>query len=219
VLDQHGRVVGMVSMMVGETTGLGLALPVNYVYSGADRLIDGDRIPYNTGVWKRRLDDAARDERDEVASIGNAMTRPALVGAAVLRPGYVRAVVVRLDVSPPVQERFTFEVRRNEQLLCTPHGPLTQWFQVPQVAQSGLDSRFVDWLEEHGLMRQAYAGVVSLRMGDCPPPDEVVGARLVMSEADPRANQARLELMSAAQFAAAMNGLGITGEVLPEDAE
>jgi len=196
LLDDQGRAVGIVSMMVGSTSGLGLALPVNYLVEGPDALLDSVAVEINRERWQARLSAAAGADRREIADLETEMRRPAVVGAFLEPPGAVVAIVVRWGSSPPGHERITFSLHGAGGSLCEPAGEVASWHRLTDRFRQETGSRYLMWLERNGLMREMYAGPVHLQMRGCPNPSAVVGATLKLEGGCRHADRVRVESRS-----------------------
>jgi serine protease Do len=195
VLDTSGRVVGIVSMMVGSSSGLGLALPINYLLEEVPPFLTTEAPELDHEAWRERLAEAAEAERREIAELRTHLQKPGLVGAFLAPPGVVTAVVVQWSEFPPGLASFAFSLARRGQTLCLPMGEVQSWGRVEDAGAQVRDTRYFIWLERNGLTREAYAGVVPLRMDGCPDPSSVLGATLTLDGGDPTANRAVVQLL------------------------
>jgi hypothetical protein len=76
LIDSTGRVVGIVSRMIGHSSGLGLALPINYAVAaagpqpGPDGYLMPDRV-----AWQRTLDAVAAEDKRNAEEIATAFDK------------------------------------------------------------------------------------------------------------------------------------------------
>ena len=96
MLDQQGRVVGVVSMKCTDAEGVSLALPSNYAFSSPDALL-AFSLTEGSPAFERMLTAAAARDKQEVASLASTGQRPGLIGAEVAGP-FIKATVLWVAV-------------------------------------------------------------------------------------------------------------------------
>lgn len=190
LLEADGRAVGIVSMMVGQASNLGLALPVNYLADGPDALLANRPFDFDRDRWRERLQVAAEADRKMAAEARNNVSRPGLVAARFEGRGSVTALVVRWSDERPGDEHFSFDLSRGGAGLCSPTGDASRW----RLISDGLEfeargSRYMQWLERHHLARGVFASPVSLNMSGCPDPSSVIGSVLALRSGAPEADR------------------------------
>jgi serine protease Do len=205
LLDPHGRVVGVVTAMVGEASGLGLALPVNYLYTGDDPMLPAPAGADFDG-WEDVLAEVGVDEEREVAEAREQLERPALVSAAYMPDSPTTfalvALVARSSVTPPLSETFDFELERGGEVVCTPIGAASNW-RPAGTGASGLDDSTRQWLERHRLSADIWVAAVPVAWATCPVEPGERGVTLTLRQAD--GSSARAEVQ-------AMGGMGRFGQ-------
>ncbi len=192
LLDQHGNAVGIVSMRVGSSDNLGLALPLNYLLEGPDAMLPEDEVQIDGARWEARVQAAAESNRKEVTEARAELTHPGLMEVQLVGSAGVVAVVARWSNSRPSRENFEFELETPSGTSCSPSGGATRWERVPVGAERELGSRYVMWLEKHGLMRDMYISSFRLTMSGCPGPSSVAGATIRLKNGAPSADRATI---------------------------
>jgi serine protease Do len=184
LLDARGRAIGIASMMVAHSQGLGLALPVNYLYD-----LPGARLPLpvpppDFGHWRSMLERVKKQDDLEVADARVSFTRPGLGGAAIGPTGAVFAIVV-VRGRPAGAVPFTFDLVQDGRTVCNPTAIVETWdFYKRQTAQTTQDSRYLRWLQKNGLGNDILVGTAPLHMEGCPDPASLLGSELVLPGAD-----------------------------------
>lgn len=191
LLDAKGRVVGVVSMKRRDAEGIGLALPINYAYSGADPLIGPPPGYKASPAFDAMVAHAQEAEQKLANELAAVELRPGLVGAYVDQPRGLVARVVRPSRSPPHYEEFSFRLLRDGQAVCTLDGSVDSWKELPS-KPAAADPRVASWLDKNGLNSQLYAGEALLDWDACRREDRRPGIELELEGADPAAARIRL---------------------------
>lgn len=197
VVDDHGRVVGIASMALEASSGLGLALPVNYAYESFDgepAFLPPSAEPYDVPRWKRMRAQAEDEDRQDVEREAGGPARPGLLRAGFVPGRGFVALVGRFASSAPSSESFSFSLEADGQGLCAPRGQVESWEKLKRKAESA-DSRYFRWLERNGLLKDLFGGLVPLSLDGCPAPQELLsrmagGLTLILDGADERATRA-----------------------------
>jgi serine protease Do len=183
LIDSEGRAVGIVSMMVRNARGLGLALPINYVYEAAGT----GEVPLPLPApdfrrWSGVLERARAADERQLVEAEEAFKVPALGGAGIHPDGRVFAILVARG-RPSGARVFRFRLSRGSDTLCTPSGLVETWdFYSRERGEATGDPRLFRWLERHGLSRDLYVGTAPLAWEGCPDSKEVEGAELTLPE-------------------------------------
>lgn len=193
LLDEAGRVVGIVSMMVGSASNLGLALPVNYLFDDPDALLAAYDVPYDRQRWAARVNAATEADRQEVAEARANAARPGVVAAQITGQGSVVVLVVRMAESLPRDEHLRFTLSRSGSNICSPSGIASRWRRVTRDISEQQGSRYLMWLDRHGLAHDVYASPVQLETAGCPGPSSIMGATLILSNGAQYADQVVVE--------------------------
>jgi serine protease Do len=189
LLDGDGRVVGVVSMMVGRGSGLGLVLPVNYAYEGPAPFVPAPNGA-GKGRWKELLARVGESDRREVEQINTALEGypGGLVALTAGRDGVPTAVVARRfrtgTEPPPVAA--TFEVFQGGHRRCGRTYTIDRW-QVLKDEPGGDDGRFHRWMKRNRVTEGLFVGFADLRWirSDCSTVDWGSDAELRLQAARP----------------------------------
>jgi hypothetical protein len=183
LIDSEGRAVGIVSMMVRNARGLGLALPINYVYEAAGT----GEVPLPLPApdfrrWSGVLERVRAADERQLVEAEEAFKVPALGGAGIHPDGRVFAILVARG-RPSGARVFRFRLTRDSDTLCTPSGLVETWdFYSRERGDATGDPRLFRWLERHGLSRDLYVGTAPLAWEGCPDSKDVEGAELTLPE-------------------------------------
>jgi serine protease Do len=194
LITDKGEVVGVVTMVVGEGSGLGLAVPVNYLFEG-DRPLLARPLSADTEAWRDRLHTASSQDAREVARVVESLERPVLAAAFLPVGRQPFALVIRLSAHQPWTEAFQFRLARGEETVCHPHGETLRWESLESGDAEWLDDRTRLWLERHAVEISAWGAMVPLEWDGCPRPSEALGLDLVLAEADPAWRRAPFQPM------------------------
>jgi hypothetical protein len=188
LLDSRGRVVGIVSLKHSQAEGIGLALPINYAFSGNGAMLPypspgPDPAPFDALVaqagWK------GTGETEAEAPLG---TRAVLVGAHIDQYRRIVARVLRVSrQTPPFEEvGFKFYWARNQ--VCALKGDVREWKALdaerePQLAAVAASLSGGE---------QAYTGEAALRLEACGPGVIRSGTQMELDGGDPRSGRIRI---------------------------
>lgn len=192
--DGRGRAIGIVAMKVTDAGGLGLALPVNYLFEGEDPWLSPP-AGASRERWAAVRERARQAELKEIEAARDDFRQPGLVAAMVMPDGIVRAVVARRSDFRPSSERFSFEIVRGGQALCRPEGEVASWTTDPDaeaMASSSRGARVLEWFRRNQMPTTIYYGVVKLPWSGCPDLETAIGAEVVLERADRRTGRTTL---------------------------
>jgi hypothetical protein len=192
VLDRSGQVVGISAEGVAAGPSTGLAIPVNYLYSGDEPLVARSPNSLERTRWSDRMARTAAAELEELQTFRASIGSPALTAARLSPQGAVEVVVVRHGSSPQAGEQFTFRLLADGVLLCEPRTTIVRWQPVSSATPEVGGSRFLLWLGRHQLSAEWYSGMSVLDLQGCPGPAGVAGSQLVLNDGDPRADRVRI---------------------------
>lgn len=177
LLDERGRVIGVVSMRVRDSSGLGLALASNHLFADGGF---GLTAPsgWDPGAWTNLVSDADQQARVERAEAREMVQRPILIDARG-DARKVRAFIVQLREYPPASVRFRAE-NRDTREECSFHGEVDRWTRVDSESERGprVPDRIRAYLEQDGHLDAAHVGVVTADWSACNAP---VGGRMVLT--------------------------------------
>jgi serine protease Do len=193
MLDQQGRVVGVVSMKRSDAEGIGLALPINYAFTGPDPMV-GFSLPEGSPGFERMLAAASARDKQEVASLAATGQRPGLMGAEVVGP-FIKATILWPSTFAPSQQRFRFVLWHKRDRLCSIDGEVATWSKLErEEGKSPLPPQGKLWLERNGFSSNMYATATLLSYSACPLGSLSPGSPvdLEMEGADSEASRIRL---------------------------
>jgi hypothetical protein len=166
LVDEGGRVVGVVSLKRADAEGIGLALPINYAYAA-----EAAMIPAPAGApsqFDGMRASAAQADTEQVAQLAAIELRPLLVGAADDRYGRLLARIVLPSRTTPIPQNFSFHFRNGSQTICPLGGMVMEWRAVPSSELSrSVGPRVGDWVQRNGLEARLYAGEAAIPVANC----------------------------------------------------
>ncbi len=192
LLDERGRVVGIVSLKRADAEGIGMALPINYSYTGDDPMVSP---PASVSSGFQAMVAAASEEESQAArELGSVEMLPLLVAGRV-DGGRIVAGILRPGRGTPAPENFSFHFVRAgaAEALCPLSGMVTDWrvLEGSELSQS-LSGRGAQWIQKNGLDARLYYGEASIPWTNCRREDLGGYVSLELEGADPGA--ARLPL-------------------------
>ena len=193
LLDGEGRAIGVVSMMLADSRGLAFALPINYLYDLSTAPLPVPVPPPDFEAWRRTLASIRRQDLAEAEVARKSFRRPALGLAAVDLEGRMFAVIVTRG-RPAGTVPYRFAVRREGQLVCTATGIVNQWGPVTS-REPATDPRFLRWLSRIDLGTDVSSGSAALSLNGCPDGRSLVGAELLLEDADPASGRAVIDVV------------------------
>ncbi|WP_408891371.1 trypsin-like peptidase domain-containing protein [Myxococcus faecalis] len=162
LLNGQGEVVGVVSMKIENSDGLGLALPIAY----ASKLVPVPTTPESTERWKALLERVARDEAREAQRFQMDTEQQVLLSVQrVDGLGLVVLVLERFD-SPPTSLKRRMELEA-EGKTCTLDLEFEDWRPLSQSLAAQEDSRRLRWFLSKGLTRGIHVGGARLPVETC----------------------------------------------------
>ena len=194
VLDGQGRVIGVVTLKSEEGEGVGLALPVNYLYTGNEPFVVQPISAGETQGFEALLEKAKKSEQEVADAVRALDLRPGLLAATMDQ--YQRLVihVGRIARFPPTFEAVSVKVWRGTRLLCTLQGDVSDWKRIERKeAKSSFDARSRDWLQRIGVDHELYVGESPLSWQICPREEMMPGIEIELEGADPEAARLRLQ--------------------------
>jgi hypothetical protein len=148
VLDARGNVVGIVEASVPESSGLGLAIPVDYLYLSSPPLAEVP-IEFDASAWDQMVRRFAPDRRP-------------IAGAALAdQRGMVVNVFARAERQPS-PETFRFQIRRDGEVVCSPNAEPASWQPTADYVEGKT------WTQLHEPTIRVWLARVLLDLGNCP---------------------------------------------------
>jgi hypothetical protein len=184
LLDARGRAVGIVTLKRSDAEGIGLALPVNYAWSGDAPLLSP---PPGLSADFDALMARARQEDQALAGQMAAVEQRPVLAAVTLDPQrQVMAHILRAARSQPFYEEFHFKVWSGDDEVCSMTSSANDWRAVDMAqAPSRSNKRVQSWLEKHGLNMQLYAAEAVVRLDLCGRDQIKPGVQLELQGAEP----------------------------------
>lgn len=153
LLDADGKVVGIVSMRMDESEGLGFALPVNYLRDA--RLVPPELVTAPSRSWTALLELARESERRELEAVRANEQRTEVV--RLVREGVV--VSTRSEQQPP-QRGYELVLENGGRRACAGRVSSSEWKPV-EFEQAHLP-QLLRWLQKNALLDGLYVAVVPL---------------------------------------------------------
>jgi serine protease Do len=179
LLDPRGEVVGIVTATVGEQSGLGLALPVNYLYEGEQPLVS-EPAAVDRAAWQKIVSMADEDDQREVAEARESMQSAALAGVLLTSNLKVVAMVARHSTLEPYGEHFSFRLMRDGETLCSASGDAMGWRPAGSTSEATIGRHTRQWLRRNNLDSDVWVAAVPLDWTDCPTPRDSLGMEVVL---------------------------------------
>jgi S1-C subfamily serine protease len=166
LLDEEGRVVGVVSMKV-EGEGLGLALPINYA-------LDAEARPFLSAIegWVpsesfQRLAIAAKLQANAIeGQIAESLDKAAIIRIRSDAYGRPLILVGRIASKEPPAEDMRFEFRSGAEVLCWRTAHTAHWEE--ELKDLPLPPRMAAWLKERRMTLRLFTTEVSPGLSGCP---------------------------------------------------
>jgi hypothetical protein len=168
LLDERGEVVGIVSMKVMGTDGLGLALPIEYARPHAGL---PPAPPEAELRWKRFIARIEAEDRLEAEKFVERMARPTILGARSGIRGAVALFVGRRFGGSPYSLPIDVEIRSGDRIVCSGSGTIDGWQPMEKALANELDPSSsapqARWALRNGIARDVFVGVATVDLRDC----------------------------------------------------
>lgn len=163
LVDSQGKLVGIVSMKVLGAEGLGLAVPVNYLFDGERALAPELAAAAPSDGWKAFLSKVDKADEEERKKVADAFKRPGLIFAKAQRnKGAVAILLIRANGTPHAIDA-SFKIRLDGKEQCQDVRRVGQWEPLDELRETNAgSSRWVRWLRQNGLSKGLYVGVAQL---------------------------------------------------------
>jgi serine protease Do len=157
LLNRKGQAVGIVSMKVTSTDGVGLALPVEYIEAPK-----GEQL----ARWNEELGRVAKDDQNALADSIAGLDKPLLLQAAVKATG----VEVRV-LSRSHQGGVELELREGERVLCRESAQVKDWISMERLLQGHPEQlvkrRQILWELKTGALKDVDGAVGFVTLASC----------------------------------------------------
>jgi hypothetical protein len=180
VLDVGGRAVGVMTIAAGLARNHRLVLPANYLVDGRSRVLLDHDMDFDPVRWRTRVRDAEMIDEQSVEVARANPSQAGLAGARCTQPNMVDAIVARWSPSDPSTQSFSFTLRRGDHVLCTKSGDAREWRRITEGGTPVTTSRYLMWLERHGLLDDVFVSTVRLDASDCGERSEILDAIMVL---------------------------------------
>jgi serine protease Do len=179
LLNGRGEVVGVVSLKIANSDGLGLALPIEY----ASKLISVPSSPETEARWEELLARVAREEQREVDHFKVEAARPVLVSVKEIEGlGLVAVLLERFD-APPSRARHGVALQAGGDS-CSMYVDFEYWKPIQEALKDEKeDSRRIRWVAARGITEGVHVGAARLPVEQCSLPG--VGKAWVKLEQPP----------------------------------
>jgi serine protease Do len=172
VIDGYGRVVGLVTLKLGQAEGISLALPINYAYSHELGFVNppGPAAALSE-AFKGMVVRAGQDGGMQLPATQGVSIEVLPLLAAVDYDEYRRLVVRVLKVqdTPPPYQEVTVNVWAAAEKVCTLKGDIFKWKEVdPDKAGSGVSDEMLRALKKLGAVH-IFMGEAALATQTCDP--------------------------------------------------
>ncbi|MDX2008687.1 MAG: trypsin-like peptidase domain-containing protein [Myxococcaceae bacterium] len=173
LLDEDGKVIGIVTARVANADGIGFALPINYL----PKVIPESEARFETAAWKTLRAKAEADPGQQPPRPGvGGGPRPALdpdFGALLVKAQWqpdrrtVTMVVVTTDVDPN-QRFWDFDLHIDSKPTCTMTRVKNHaWIRLRE-RDPEVTPQVAEVLKASGLENKVFIGVMSLQWSSCP---------------------------------------------------
>ena len=196
ILDRGGRVIGVAAIPDANSSGVGLVVPVNYLWSGVPSLVSKEQLPEERSRWQALLERASLVEKDELAEVVSGDSGPALLSAALNAKKEVEVVVARFASAHPFAERFEFRIVDGEVEACDAIGEVGWWRPASEHDDEVDTSRYLSWLTRHDLLGRLFLGTCRLDLGGCSRSVAKTGVFLELVKGDRRADRVVIDANS-----------------------
>jgi serine protease Do len=198
LIDDEGRVVGVVSLKDTEGEGIGFALPINYAYSGSVRVPVAPAGAESSEGFAAMRDHAEREDQTKAQDFAGLATQPGLVGVmGGAAAGELQAVVVLPSHGDPGRAlEMTFHLWSGGRIVCSMKSDVSDWRPLDdRLVLAEIDPRAIQWMDKHQLRRHFYLGRAPLWVRVRCPVDQLARASSIEIELEgamPEASRVRL---------------------------
>lgn len=192
LLDGQGRVVGIVSMSIHRSSGLGLVLPVNYVYAGPGAFIQDYHRPLGDR-WGKLLSGVEEADRREVAAMADAFRSDnGIVAARIDRSSdRITAVFVHRGPEGSASSLANLYLEQEGRHFCHQAVKIREWTRWEDWAPDrDRDDRYWTWFRKNNLGRDLQLGAAEMYL--CPTLSKQAPFSVVLGSGDKQAERVSL---------------------------
>jgi serine protease Do len=195
VIDAQGRVIGIVTLKHAAAEGIGLAVPINYAYSGAQPLL----VPPNGLGSSPRFDQMAvraksesgGEERREAS--GSSPRLPILLAVSIDQYDRLVAHVVLPAPTTPGYRDVALKVWDSGEAICTLKGDISKWERFDEKAPlTRFDPKLRPLLQKRSLNGTLFIGEAPVQAAFCFRGRQVRTVVVELEGADPQGSRLRL---------------------------
>jgi serine protease Do len=172
IIDEQGRVVGVITLKQAQAEGIGLAVPINYAYSPTLAFVNPPSpAAASSEAFKTMMADAAQNGGMQLPATQGVSIDVLPLLAAVDLDEYRRLVVRVLKVqdTPPPYQEIAVNVWSSAEKICTLKGDVFKWKEVdPEKAGSGVSDEMLRALKKLGAVH-IFMGETALATQPCDP--------------------------------------------------
>lgn len=162
LLNDKGEVLGIVSMKVDSTDGIGLALPIEYARAPAE--------PEALARWSKILarvkEEDAAEQANELAELSPG--KPRLVGTRSVDGQGAAAIVMERWTGTPHTLIHDFTLEQRGSAPCAVRASVSRWTTLEDAIAEQPETRRLAWLLKNHLAAGVYLGAGVLEPVDCP---------------------------------------------------
>ena len=191
IIDEQGRVAGVVTLKQTQAEGIGLALPINYAYSQALGYVNPPSpAAASSPVFQQMMADASANGGMQLPATQGVAIDVLPLLAAVDYDQYRRLVVrvLRVQDTTPGYYEATIKVWSSTEPICTLKGDVASWKEVdPDQAGSGVSDEMLRALKRLGAVH-IFMGEAALATQPCDP-DRLYNLELELVGGNPISNR------------------------------
>ena len=172
IIDEQGRVVGVITLKQAQAEGIGLALPINYAYSPTLAFVNPPSpAAASSEAFKTMMAAAGQNGGMQLPATQGVSIDVLPLLAAVDLDEYRRLVVRLLKVqdTPPSYQEIAINVWSSAEKICTLKGDVFKWKEVdPDKAGSGVSDEMLRTLKKLGAVH-IFMGEAAMATQPCDP--------------------------------------------------
>lgn len=191
IIDEQGRVVGVITLKQAQAEGIGLAVPINYAYSPTLAFVNPPSpAAASSESFKTMMADAGANGGMQLPATQGVSIDVAPLLAAVDYDQYRRVVVrvLRVQDTAPGFYEATLNVWSSAEKICTLKGDVARWKEVdPDQAGSGVSDELLRGLKKLGAVH-IFMGEATVATNVCDP-DRLINLELELVGGNPISNR------------------------------
>ena len=166
LVDEEGRVVGLVTYKIGSDATIGLALAINHLYTGDKPLITPPR-QYDGAKWEEELQLAWSEDKKDRQQLLENMRKPMLLRARHDGSTYHAAVAYMGDRTPPRRVNFAVVLQTGQ---CDLDVPIGRWRLIGHTTNvdEDLPPSVRTWVQHNKIETKVQMGIASFDASRCP---------------------------------------------------